>query len=211
MLPNIHLIGIQGSGKGTQAACLVSAFDLLYLGSGNLFRQRAMVGDAYGAALHARLCSGTLLPDEDLERVVTDFLRQANLKRGVVADGVIRTLSQYHALQAIWEPLHLDQPRFFHLSMPDEYVATRIAARKATQELHAHHHATYSGKLIHRDDDNPRALKERVALFHTMTEPVITKATSEGRCITIDATQPITDVHSEIRRHLTHHYPSFLA
>jgi adenylate kinase len=211
MLPNIHLIGIQGSGKGTQAALLVQRFGLTYVGSGNLLRKRARVGDAYAKNLDKLLCAGKLVPNHDLEKVVTEHIRQTEIVSGLVGDGVLRTLEQYRMFESVWPTMHLDRPLFIQLVLSDKLALERIQQRTQEKEQNRQHHLVYGGKLLHRADDNPAAIEQRIGLFHQMTQPMLTVAQAESRCVTVDAAQPIDAVHDAIVKNLVQIYPSFIA
>ena len=58
LLPNLHILGIQGSGKGTQVAELVKQYGFTPISTGELFRQRAKVEDAYGQYVKRHLEEG---------------------------------------------------------------------------------------------------------------------------------------------------------
>jgi adenylate kinase len=189
MLPNIHILGIQGSGKGTQSAFLVERYGLNYLASGNLFRQRAQQKDAFANEISHELQAGHLLPNTYLYRTVREYLAKHKIKKGLLGDGVIRTTEQYHSLEPVWKQHHIGEPVLIHLVLTEEEALKRIAYRKQEQaDAQARsHHLVYSGKLLNRTDDNPMAISERFALFHKMTEPVINIFEAEDRCIHIDA------------------------
>lgn len=209
-LPNIHILGIQGSGKGTQSARLVKEFGLLYVASGNLFRGRAAKGDQLGQEIATELSKGKLLPDEILVKTIDDYLAtQSPLRIGVLGDGVIRTKRQLELLAPIWEKYALEQPFLIHLELDQETARQRIIKRQQEQHLPEmrDYHATFSGKLIHRSDDNPLAIEERFALFHAMTEPIITQFQSSGRYARIDASKTPEGVYDEIKSCLGSFYP----
>lgn len=194
MLPNIHILGIQGSGKGTQSARLVERYKLDYLASGNLFRQRAERKDAFANEIAHEMQAGHLLPNSYLYRTVREYLAEHKIKKGLLGDGVIRTAEQYHSLEPVWKQHHIGEPVLIHLVLSEEEALARIEHRKQLAEAENRtHHLTYSGKLLHREDDNPLAISERFALFHKMTEPVIKIFEAEGRCIHINSA-PAPDI-----------------
>lgn len=210
MLPNIHILGIQGSGKGTQSALLVKRYQLNYLASGNLFRERSAINDAFGQEVARLLKSGHLLPDSYLFRAVREFLAEhRRIKDGLLCDGVIRTLKQYHGLEPLWKRYKLDDPLLIHLKLSEEEAVKRIEHRRSEQSDPSlqEHHLTYSGKLLRRTDDNPTAIRERFALYHKMTEPVIRRLEAEGRCVNINADAGVETIQADICAHLERLYP----
>jgi len=209
MLPNIHIIGIQGSGKGTQSARLVEKYHFNYLASGNLFRERAQKKDAFGQEIAHEMHAGHLIPNSYLYQVIREYLVEHRVKKGLLGDGVIRTIEQFYSLEPVWKQHKLDEPLLIHLLLSEEEAVRRIEHRKKEQEESEkrNYHLMYSGKLLHRTDDNPLAIKERFALFHKMTEPVIKTLEAEGRCITIDAGPSPDEVFASICAALEEHFP----
>jgi adenylate kinase len=208
MLPNIHILGIQGSGKGTQSALLVSKYSLNYVSSGNLFRERAARGDQFGINLGNVLREGHLIPNDFLVQTVEDYLDIHTIHTGFLGDGVIRTLTQYTELIPVWEHHELEVPLLIHLQLKEEVALDRIKHRQEELNDPTKHdyHLVYSGKLLHRTDDNPLAIRERFALFHKMTQPVIDLFEKQDRCIHISADQSIEAIHAEICSVLSSHY-----
>lgn len=210
MLPNIHLLGIQGSGKGTQSALLVEKYHLNYISSGDLFRKRSRTPDAFGQSLTQELSTGKLLPTPFLLHTVEDYLDSNSIKEGLLGDGIIRTTEQQARLAEIWEKYQLEQPILINLILSEGVAKQRIEVRKQKQnnpELYQFH-LTYGGKLLKRNDDNPRAIEERFALFHSMTEPVIKIFDNQQRCFHIDAERSIEEIHADICAALTAVYPN---
>jgi adenylate kinase len=209
MLPNVHILGIQGSGKGTQSSLLVERYGFTYASSGNLFRERAELTDPFGRQLAAQLSTGKLLPNSLLIDTIAEYLEFHKVTTGFLGDGVIRTLEQYEKLKPVWTDHDLGKPILIHLVLTEEVALRRIDQRKKEQAdpTRQEYHLKYSGKLLHRTDDNPLAIQERFQLFHTMTAPVISLFTTLDRCIDINADQTVEAIQAEIRQHLERLYP----
>ena len=208
MRPNVHLLGIQGSGKGTQSALLLKHFDATYLASGNLFRERAAIQDPFGKHLYALMGAGQLLPDSLLIATVDHFLRSLPLHGMLIGDGIIRTLSQERHLEPIWTCYDIEQPYLVYLELDEQTAVERIAERvqKATDPNLHEYHQQFSGKLVKRADDNVQALEERFRLFYKNTQPIVQYFEEQGRCSKVDAHLPIDTVQSLIVEKLTERY-----
>lgn len=206
VLPNIHIIGIQGSGKGTQSALIVERYGFDYLASGDLFRQRAVVNDAVGQEIANQMKAGRLLSDELLFKTVEYFLENHSISNGLLGDGVIRTLNQDNILAPLWSKYNLAEPIFINLVLSEESAITRIEQRKSEQLNPAKrsHHQKYGGKLLKREDDNDLAIHERFSLFHKLTEPVINKYIQKGRCININDEPDVETVFLSIAEEIDH-------
>ncbi len=206
---NIHILGIQGSGKGTQSALLVERYKFLYLASGNLFRARAEKGDELARKIGAEMKAGRLLPDAYLYHTVIDTLHEQPYPSGILGDGVIRTIGQFNHLNPVWEMNGLDKPLLINLVLDEAHALERIKHREEViASGNAELHKSFTGKLAHRADDNPQAIEERFQLFHTMTEPVIALFKDQGRCIEVDARVSIENIFSTICSGIEQYYPN---
>lgn len=213
LIPNIHLLGIQGSGKGTQSSLLVQALNLTYLPSGNLFRERAAVDDTLGRQIKEKLALGRLLGEDILFDTVKDFLDTHTIPRGLLCDGVTRTLDQYRVLESLWLEHNLSTPFIICLDLSDEDALERIEKREQRDKQDPAlqtYHQIYSGKLLRRTDDNPNAIATRLALYHEMTEPLIAAATEAGQCVHVPANRDVDTIHREIVAIATRRFPELL-
>ena len=209
LLPNIHILGIQGSGKGTQSELLVERYDLSYISSGDLFRQRSASDDEFGLTIRHELTTGRLLKDEFLFHTVEEYLENQPTQIGLLGDGVIRTVNQFEGLEEIWNSHGLDEPMLIHLMLSEEVALQRIAHRQQEQAdpNRQQHYFQYGGKLLKRTDDNPAAISERFRLFHEMTEPVIWAFEHNGRCANISAERSVDEIQTDIRNAIEQYYP----
>jgi len=194
MLPNIHILGIQGSGKGTQAGLLEKKYGFTSMASGNLFRLRAQKQDDFGQDIANKLATGYLLPDEYVTRIITDFFASHTIEKGLLGDGVIRTISQYDGFMSIWEAHNMSQPFLIHLKLSDEEALKRIAKRGKDD-------------LVERHDITSEAIQHRIHDYHVLTEPVIDRFQKVNRIVTIDASDSIEVVFSHISTALEKAFP----
>jgi adenylate kinase len=196
MLPNIHILGVQGSGKGTQAALLEKRYQITALATGQLFRERAEHLDSFGQEIAEALHAGKLLSDAYLVRAVSEYLESHPVERGLLGDGVIRTLAQYDQLVPVWQQHNLDQPFLIHLDLSDDVARERIHER-------AQHAA-----VIRPDDATPEAINQRITHFHTLTEPILTRFGKTPQCVTIDASPSVEVVFASITAVLEQRFPT---
>ena len=93
--PRLVLLGKQGAGKGTQAERLGRHFDVELVSTGELFRDAAKAGTAFGLEAQRYMDAGELVPDDIVIGVVEErFGEGGPLERGFVLDGFPRTLPQ---------------------------------------------------------------------------------------------------------------------
>ena len=68
--PRVVLLGKQGAGKGTQAVRLAEHYEIAHLSTGDLFREQAKQGTAFGLEAKRFMDRGDLVP-EALKAVVS--------------------------------------------------------------------------------------------------------------------------------------------
>ncbi|MCX6732019.1 MAG: nucleoside monophosphate kinase, partial [Candidatus Roizmanbacteria bacterium] len=101
-------------------------------------------------------------------------LSRPEYKRGYILDGFPRTLKQV-------EKFKNNVDKVIYLRIPDKEALWRLTNR--TQQ---------------RDDETLPAIKKRIEMFHTFTDPVIEYYDKEKRLIDIDGTATIEEVNKEI-------------
>ena len=88
------IMGIQGSGKGTQAKLLADDLDLEHLSVGDIFRWNVQHHTKLGAQVKRIMASGYLVGDDLVESVVRDRLSAHDWNFGFIIDGFPRNPRQ---------------------------------------------------------------------------------------------------------------------
>jgi adenylate kinase len=200
------IMGIQGSGKGTQAKLLAEDLDLEHLSVGDIFRWNVQHHTKLGAQVKRIMAAGHLVDDDLVESVVRDRLAAHDWNFGFIVDGFPR-----NARQAEFFLESYDIDGVINLHLPDEEVHRRVLARRLCSQcgldynLIAHRPQTdgacdvCGGSLVARADDNPEALANRLAAYHAETRPLIEIFQRKEYVATIDATRPVGEVQHAIR------------
>ena len=203
------IMGVQGSGKGTQAKLLCEAFDLVHISVGDIFRWNVQYHTKVGAQVRRTMAAGDLVDDALVETMVRDRLALHDWNYGFVIDGFPR-----NGRQAEFFLESYDIDAVIELEMPDEEVLRRVLARRLCSNcgldynLIAHRPKdegrcdACGGTLVAREDDNPEALQKRVRDYHQQTKPILELFERKEFVVAVDATKPIDEVQSEIRRQL---------
>jgi adenylate kinase len=203
------IMGVQGSGKGTQAKLLAAAFDLVHIGVGDIFRWNVQHHTKLGAQVRRTLAAGGLVDDELVESVVRDRLALHDWNFGFIIDGFPR-----NARQAEFFLEGYDIDGVVVLEMPDEEVHRRVLARRLCSGCGLDYNLMASrpakpetcdvcgGQLVSRPDDTPEALAARLADYHAKTQPIIELFERKEFVAHIDATRPIDEVQSAMRERL---------
>src|SRR4029453_2195872 len=78
------IMGVQGSGKGTQSKMLCSAYDMVHLSVGDLFRWHVQNHTKLGAQVKRTMNAGELVGDDQVQDVVRWRLDQHDWNYGFV-------------------------------------------------------------------------------------------------------------------------------
>jgi adenylate kinase len=203
------IMGVQGSGKGTQARRLAADHQLEHIEVGDIFRWNVQHRTKLGAQVRREIGAGHLVGDDVVEQVVRERLEIHDWNYGFVIDGFPRTVGQ-----AAFFLERYDIDAVIHLVMPDSEVEARVMARRVCADCgldynlmsHRPEHEgrcdVCGGELVTRDDDTPEALAQRLHDYHQRTEPAIELFAAKERLVEVDATQPKEDVYAAIARHL---------
>jgi adenylate kinase len=203
---NIVILGPQGSGKGTQAEMLAEKFGLLHIETGKILRKIAESDHPWGKKIKQMMLNGELVSDDILNAVLKETLATIHPK-GYLFDGTPRNLSQYELINKVLAERAEKIDRVVYLNIPEEETIKRLSSRRTcstcgriyniiTDPPTVSNQCDCGGELIHREDDQPQAIKKRLEWGRT-TE-IKQQAQKEGILLEINGEQPIEDIHKEI-------------
>src|SRR6185312_5705956 len=98
---DILLMGPPGAGKGTQGALLAERLGLPKFATGDLLRDAVKRATPVGLKAKAVMEAGHLVNDEIIMGVVRDELAKPEAGKGVIFDGVVRTVPQAEGVTAL--------------------------------------------------------------------------------------------------------------
>ncbi|MEV4176485.1 nucleoside monophosphate kinase [Nonomuraea sp. NPDC049709] len=200
------IMGVQGSGKGTQSALLAADLDLVHISVGDIFRWHVKNHTKLGAQVRRLVAAGELVGDDLVEDVVRDRLQLHDWNYGFVIDGFPRNRRQ---AEFFLESYDIDG--VIHLDLPDAEVRRRVLARRLCSRcgmdynLIAHRPEqegrcdVCGGELVSRADDTPDALARRLTDYHSKIDPVLELFRRKEYVMTIDARADKATVQRTIR------------
>lgn len=182
----IILLGIPGSGKGTQAAVIAEKFGHRHVSSGALLRALATdpVADPDDKAKAAAMQAGNLVADDLIYKLVFgEIQRELASARGVILDGAIRNLDQAKKYQEFFIVNNFaDEVRVIHLDVPEDESVARLGKRQ-------------------RADDQPEIIKKRLAdQGSEALQPLVDFYESLGVLTRVNARQDIEHVSQDISK-----------
>ena len=204
------IMGVQGSGKGTQSRMLAADLDLVHISVGDIFRWNVQQHTKLGAQVRRTMAVGELVADETVEDIVRDRLTRHDWNYGFVIDGFPRNRRQ---AEFFLESYDIDG--VIHLELPDSEVRRRVLARRLCSGCGMDYNLidnspdvpgecdNCGGELIQREDDTEEALAVRLREYHEKTDPVLAVfRRKEEFVISVDARPEPEVVQQEIRAKL---------
>jgi adenylate kinase len=200
------IMGVQGSGKGTQSQLLARDLDLVHISVGDIFRWNVQNHTKLGAQVRRIMAEGNLVGDEMAESVVRDRLTQHDWNYGFIIDGFPRSRRQ-----ALFFLESYDIDGVIHLDLPDREVRRRVLSRRlcancgmdystlASSPHEAGQCDSCGGQLTTREDDNEQALTVRLKDYHEKTNPVLDLFRRKEYVISVDARPDPNTIQQEIR------------
>ena len=155
---DILLMGPPGAGKGTQGAILADALGLPKFATGDLLRDAVKRGTPLGLQAKAVMEAGHLVSDDIILGVVREELAKPQAQKGVIFDGVVRTIPQAEGMERILaeKGRRLDAVLFFDVT--DEEILARLDRRRGLEQ---------------RADDDPAAVATRLRAYRDQTAPLL--------------------------------------
>lgn len=214
----IILLGIPGSGKGTQARLLAQHYGYAQISTGDLLR--ALENDAEAEATDkAKLVlmkQGKLVDDSLIYKLAfAEIKKQLNAGVGVVLDGAIRSVVQAQAYHDFFDKLNItNEVVAFEIQLTDEIGRKRMLSRKVCSVCG--HIIPYTlqnetificsecgGELKVRHDDHPEIVEKRLRdQGNEVLAPIVKYYDDLGVLIRVDGSQAINDVDIEVCKHL---------
>jgi adenylate kinase len=176
----ILILGPQGSGKGTQAKLIAKLHDVPHVATGDILRGAVAEGSELGQRVQPILERGDLVPDDLMVDLIRERLED---EHGFVLDGFPRTVPQAEALDAMLLEIEKPLDVVLLLEVSDDVAVDRLLQRGAEE---------------HRPDDEPEAIRNRLRLYHGLTEPVVERYRSGGMLVSVDGEQTVDEVFGAI-------------
>lgn len=206
----IIMLGPPGAGKGTQAEFLSEKFDIPQISTGAIIRGVIASGSDEGKKMKELIDKGMLLPDETVVSMVKNRLAEPDCEHGFILDGFPRTIEQAKALDKTGVKID----RVLSIELSDEEILKRLSGRRECKNCRASYHLEdkppkkdgvcdrCGGELITRDDDKPETIKNRLEVYHDLTEPLKKYYEETGLLVTAHSQKALSDTRHEVLKAL---------
>lgn len=208
----VILLGPPGVGKGTQGVLLTDALGWSHVATGDLLRAAVREGTELGKEAQKFMEAGELVPDDVIVGMVKDHLGGIGGDQGVVLDGFPRTLPQAEALSGVLPEVGRVVDRVVVLEASDDVLVKRLSGRRscpgcgAVFNVHFNQSAEEGRcdrcgeELVHRSDDNPETVQNRLDVYRAQTEPLIRfYEGTDSLVVSVEAEGDVDGIQSEVR------------
>lgn len=170
----ILIMGLAGSGKGTQGKLLAENLGYRYLSTGDFLREYIT------EQRRQEMAAGKLINDEEMISIIQSFLSQASSKNDCILDGFPRSQAQADWLISQHQAGELKIEAVVYLKVPTEELVKRLLNRA-------------------RPDDTEAAIKKRFEEYSKSTSPIIDDYSARGiKIIEVDGNRPVEIIHNNI-------------
>lgn len=175
------LLGGPGAGKGTQAGFITEKYEIPQISTGDMLRTAVEAGTPLGLQAKKIMDEGGLVSDDIIIGLIKDRLQESDCINGYLLDGFPRTIGQADAMKD--SDIHVDF--VVELQVNDSEIIKRMSGRRAHLASGRTYHVEYNPPqqegidditaepLVQRDDDKEETVKNRLAVYHEQTEPLI--------------------------------------
>lgn len=182
MKKDLIFIGIQGSGKGTQAKLLAEKEGYQIFETGGALRKMATEDSPLGQKVKSITQRGDLVPNEIVMDIVENFIQKIQNDTPIIFDGIPRSEEQRISLENLLRKKKRD---FLALEV-------RLSEAEAIKRL------LKRAEIEGRADDNLETIKKRIHNFYQHTQPLLEAWKDQGRLKVIDGEQSIEKVSDDI-------------
>ncbi|KAL0918386.1 hypothetical protein M5K25_010391 [Dendrobium thyrsiflorum] len=199
-------LGCPGVGKGTYASRLSQFLGVPHIATGDLVREELSSAGPLAGQLAEIVNKGKLLPDEVIIDLLSKRLESGEAKgeSGFILDGFPRTIRQAEILEGV-----MDIDLVVNLKLREEVLIEKCLGRRICNECGKNFNIASinlkgengrpgismaplppppqcASKLITRADDTEDVVKERLRVYHELSQPVEEFYRSRGKLVEFD-------------------------
>ncbi|TNE83064.1 MAG: adenylate kinase [Gammaproteobacteria bacterium] len=177
----IILLGPPGAGKGTQAKYITEKYGIPQISTGDMLRAAVKAGTELGLKAKDIMASGGLVSDDLIIALVKERIQEPDCVNGFLFDGFPRTIPQAEALLS--EGVTID--KVIEIDVADDEIVSRLSGRRVHEGSGRVYHVIHNPPkqegvddvtgepLIQRDDDKEDTIRNRLAVYHEQTQPLV--------------------------------------
>jgi len=206
---NIILLGLPGSGKGTQAKMLSKHFNIPHISTGDIFRDILKTESELSKKIKSYVIGGLLVPDNIVAEIVQERIEQKDCKDGFILDGFPRNINQAEFFKEYLSSKKIKIDSVIYFELPVDLSIKRLSSRRHCPVCKRDYNLitqppkndelcdVCNVKLIQRADDELQTVTQRIKVYEKETEPLISYYLSNKLLKKINANQSIEKVFQD--------------
>jgi adenylate kinase len=209
---NVVLMGLPGTGKGTQAEKIVNKYNIPHISTGDMLRAEIKEETLLGKKAKENINSGNLVPDEVIVEMVRNRLLENDCKDGFLLDGFPRTEQQAEKLDQILTEMNREINDVILIDVDQEILIERLSGRRICQNCGKTYHLSFNppelkgqcntcmGELAQRKDDDENTVKNRIVVNNSQQEKLKIYYHKKEKLSTVNGSLPIESVFNSINQ-----------
>jgi adenylate kinase len=205
----IVMFGPPGAGKGTQASVLSDKYGAAHISTGDILREAVANRTEVGLKAKGYMDAGELVPDDVVIAIAKDKLGSIG-ETGFILDGFPRTIAQAQALDGALDDLGKPLDAVVNLEIEEEEIVRRLSGRRVCPSCGEPYQIDSKppevagvcdkcgAELVHRVDDQPEAIRNRLKVYSRQTSPLLGYYEQKGILRNITATGGVQNVLDRI-------------
>lgn len=210
----IVLLGAPGSGKGTQAKKLVTAYGYPQVSTGDLLRDAVARGTDYGRQAKAAMDAGQLVSDAIVLGILEERLSRPDAAGGFILDGYPRNLAQAEALEGVLAGLGQPLDAAVLMEVDLGILMKRLTGRRCCPNCGRVYNIYFlpppadgrcgncGGELVQRSDDREETIGRRLEVYRAETEPLVEYYRKLGKLKVVNAEGELEEVYARLVKSL---------
>ena len=189
----VVLLGPPGSGKGTCAKIIGELYGVPVITTGDMLRASVSKMTPLGVTAKGYMDRGELVPDDLVNDLVAERLKEPDAADGFILDGYPRSPKQAEALEKVLRTTGKRLNHVLHVTLEDQTIIDRLSNRRSCPKCGAVFHLENkpprnTGKcdvcataLVQRNDDKPEVIRRRLEVYREKTQPLLDFYEKKGK------------------------------
>ena len=183
---NVVVLGIPGSGKGTQSARLAEEFGLKYISTGKLLRKEIAEKTELGNKVQGYMKKGDIVPDELAIQIIEREIKANPNAKGFIFKGFPRSIVQAYILDGILQKTGTSVSLVIDLDISMLEAFRRLYDRRKTDNSRMY-------------DANPETIIHRIEEYENISAKVPKYYEKKKRVAVVDGNGNTEEVYQRLR------------
>ena len=203
------VLGPPGTGKGTISRFIEAKFKCEHISTGDLLRTEVAKKTSIGKKIEYILNDGKLVSNKIAMQVLSKKIRL--LKDGFVLDGFPRNIGQARLFEGLLIKQKISLDIVLEINSDDKVVIERLSSRRQCIKCkRIYGHQVPSKKIgvcdncgsetIIREDDKPKAIKQRLKIYHKTTKPLVDFYSKKKLLMEINGNRSLDKIFPQIEK-----------